>query len=81
MIISAFPGTGKSYIFNNQDNIPLVKDLTIGDSDSSTFGKDEFPRNYFNYITERSETCDIQFVSTHLAIRKMMLESHAKKRT
>jgi hypothetical protein len=44
MVISAFPGCGKSHYFrNNSDKIVL-------DSDSSTFDKSDFPRNYIQHI-------------------------------
>jgi hypothetical protein len=74
MIICGFPGVGKSYIFQNKDSIELLNGLVIADSDSSTFSKDHFPQNYIDYILQREDEVDIQFVSTHLCIRRSLLE-------
>jgi hypothetical protein len=41
ILISAFPGTGKSFLFNNTK-------LKILDSDSSKFDKSKFPENYID---------------------------------
>ena len=45
LLISAFPGTGKTYSYENSNKIIL-------DSDSSKFDKNDFPNNYINHIKE-----------------------------
>jgi len=75
MIISAFPATGKSYIFGNHKTIPSLEGLTFGDSDSSTFDKDEFPQNYLEHILKRKDEVDVLFVSTHASVRRAMLDA------
>lgn len=78
-VISAFPGTGKTYCFNN------FKGITILDSDSSEFSwiKDEngnntternpdFPNNYIKHIKENIGKVDIIFVSSHSSVREAL---------
>lgn len=68
-VISAFPGTGKTYCFNN------IKNLTILDSDSSKFNKAFFPENYIQHIKENLQSADIIFVSSHKQVRDALCES------
>lgn len=78
-VISAFPGTGKTYCFNN------FKGITMLDSDSSEFSwiKDEngnntiernpeFPKNYIKHIKENIGKVDIIFVSSHSSVREAL---------
>jgi spore cortex formation protein SpoVR/YcgB (stage V sporulation) len=44
LVISAFPGCGKSHFFRNN------KDKEVLDSDSSKFDKAHFPKNYIEHI-------------------------------
>jgi hypothetical protein len=77
-IISAFPGTGKSYYHNK------YKDKTL-DSDSSNFswviidGKKErnpeFPNNYINHIKENIGKYDFIFVSSHKEVREALIKN------
>lgn len=72
LVISAFPGCGKTYFFNN------FKNFLVSDSDSSNFSwiKDsegnnttqrnpEFPKNYIDHIKNNIGVYDIIFVSSH----------------
>jgi hypothetical protein len=59
-IICGFPGVGKSYLFSNE-----FKDLKIQDSDSSTFDKKDFPKNYIDHIKSQIGHLDVHLVSTH----------------
>ncbi len=80
-IISAFPGTGKSYIYNNK----LFKDKKVLDSDSSEFswiihnGKKvrnpQFPINYLHHIITNLEKVDYIFVSTHQEVRDILINA------
>lgn len=65
LIISAFPGTGKTYLTQNRS------DLTIWDSDSSNFSKSpEFPQNYVDYIKLGIKLeKDVILVSSHKVVR------------
>lgn len=80
VIISAFPGTGKSYFANLYPTI-------CSDSDSSSFSwieKDgekkrnpNFPRNYFDYIlNELVGKKKIIFVSSHESVRQYMVDNN-----
>lgn len=63
-IISAFPGCGKTVatrMFGDQ--------IDIIDSDSSSFPKDKFPKNYIDEIENRIGTCDVLFISSHKHVR------------
>ena len=82
-IISAFPGTGKSYIYNNPEVIG--KGLKILDSDSSKFSwimvGDEKVRNpnfivdYIHHIKQNIGKYDFIFVSSHKDVRKALQEN------
>jgi hypothetical protein len=80
-IISAFPGTGKSYYYGKYPNTTL-------DSDSSNFSwvKDEnanntkernpeFPQNYINHIKENIGKYKYIFVSSHKEVRDALLDN------
>jgi len=80
-IISAFPGTGKSYYHNKYSDTTL-------DSDSSNFSwvKDEngnntkernpeFPQNYINHIKENIGKYKYIFVSSHKEVRDALLDN------
>lgn len=75
-IISAFPGTGKSYYHKNNSDTTL-------DSDSSLFSKfsgtnqpnPDFPSNYIKHIQENIGKYDFIFVSTHKEVREALLDN------
>ncbi len=69
ILISAFPGVGKSYLFKN------LKDYKILDSDSSTFDKDLFPGNYIDHIKQNIGVVDIIMISTHDVVRQQLEEN------
>jgi hypothetical protein len=60
LIVSAFPGVGKSFLSQNCD-------FRVSDSDSSHFPKDGFPQNYINHI--RRLDVDVALVSSHKEVR------------
>lgn len=71
VIISGFPGTGKSWLFNN------LKDKNILDSDSSNFSwvskgvrNNDFPNNYITHIKENMFNADIICISSHDLVRE-----------
>ena len=67
MVVSAFPGTGKTHYYLN------CKDQTVMDSDSSTFDKSDFPANYIRHIKENIGKADIIFVSSHKEVRDALI--------
>lgn len=73
-VISAFPGTGKSYFYDN------FKDkVEIHDSDSSTFDKDNFPDNYLEHIKALMNTDKKTIlVSSHEEVRNALVENGIK---
>lgn len=70
LVISAFPGTGKTWCFENMCHNGLV----ILDSDSSKFDKSEFPDNYIAHIKENLGKADVIFVSSHDTVRDALRE-------
>lgn len=66
IIISAFPGSGKSHLFRNKG------DRIILDSDSSKFDKSDFPANYLEHIKSNIGKADIILVSSHKEIREAL---------
>lgn len=76
LVISGFPGVGKSWLFGNPNG------LTVADSDSSNFSwanaaekirHPEWPSNYIQHIREKRDETDIIFVSTHKEVRDAMV--------
>ena len=69
LVVSAFPGCGKSYFFENSD----IKTI---DSDSSKFDKSDFPKNYIEHIRENLGKQDIIFVSSHKEVREALVNEN-----
>lgn len=72
VIISGFPGIGKSYFYNNNH-----KTLKISDSDSSRFDKKDFPNNYIKHIKKLIKEGDYDFilVYSHKEVREEMIKN------
>lgn len=68
-LISAFPGTGKSYFYKNTDKKVL-------DSDSSTFDKSDFPKNYIEHIKKKLGKVDIILISSHKEVRDALVDEN-----
>jgi hypothetical protein len=69
IIVSAFPGCGKTTLFENIKKKYGDKVL-ISDSDSSKFDKSDFPQNYIEWISDNINNYDIILVSSHKEVRK-----------
>lgn len=67
IIISAFPGCGKTTATRK-----LKEQLTLIDSDSSTFDKMYFPSNYIEHIKSQMGKQEIIFVSSHETVRRAL---------
>ena len=72
IVISTFPGMGKTYFYNN-----FQSTLSSYDSDSSKFPKDNFPNNYIDHIKEKLKLNDrdIIFVSSHEDVRQALIDN------
>lgn len=83
VLISAFPGTGKSHFCHHSGMVYLddgskVWDwtsVTVTDSDSSKFDKKDFPQNYINHIKELMGKLDVICISTHSEVRHALVEN------
>lgn len=71
VIISAFPGCGKSTTYER-----LKNQYNIVDLESSFFDKSEFPQNYIQKIKDNIGKTDIIFISTHEKVRKALQEEN-----
>lgn len=69
-IISAFPGTGKTYFYEQNKDIG-----NISDSDSSQFNKARFPHNYFVHLLFQSYSKNILLVSSHKEVRDILIKN------
>jgi len=78
-IISAFPGTGKTFLFEHEKNSEIL------DSDSSKFSwadeeqterHPDFPQNYIDHIKTHIGKVDTILVSTHKEIRNALAENN-----
>lgn len=68
LVISAFPGCGKSHLFRNKGERKIL------DSDSSTFDKSKFPENYIDHIKSNLGKVDIILVSSHKVVRDALVD-------
>lgn len=79
LIISGFPGTGKSVLFNGNQN-------SVSDSDSSGYSwiineqgekvrNPEFPNNYIEHIKSLIGNKRVICVSTHDSVRKALKDN------
>lgn len=73
MIISGFPGVGKTYYSKNTKQSVL-------DSDSSTFSwikpgirNPKFPENYIHHIKQNLDRFDVVLVSSHKTVRDALV--------
>lgn len=64
-IISAFPGCGKTYVFENQEKLGI----SVSDSDSSKYNKvANWVVDYVDDILSKVDSYDFIFVSQHSAV-------------
>jgi hypothetical protein len=75
LVVSAFPGTGKTWVYANQG-----PDQVVLDSDSSLFSwaspgvrSPDFPGNYIQHVKDKIGQVDIIFVSSHKAVRDALV--------
>lgn len=77
LVISAFPGMGKSTTYNEYlEKVAKDPAWWVWDSDSSKFDKSEFPQNYIEHIKDGiKQTVAIIFVSSHEEVRQAMTDA------
>lgn len=76
MVVSGFPGTGKSYFVNYGEGSGYMPQGFAVDSDSSKFNKSEFPDNYIKHIKSGIGVHRIIFVSSHKEVRNALVENN-----
>jgi hypothetical protein len=69
LVVSAFPGCGKSHLFRNKGERKIL------DSDSSTFDKANFPQNYIEHIKSNLGNVDLILVSSHKEVREALVDN------
>ena len=70
MLVSAFPGTGKTYLVNHDAYLGC---FSIMDSDSSKFDKSNFPQNYIAHIKENIGIKSHILISSHKEVRAALV--------
>jgi hypothetical protein len=75
-IISAFPGTGKTYSQTRNSDKKIVdldsNNFTSGHDSSGKVISEGFPSNYIQAISEHISKSDILFISIHREVREML---------
>lgn len=69
VIISGFPGIGKSELFK------IYGESKVSDSDSSKFPKDNFPANYISHIKDLITNSNKKYIliSSHKVVRDALI--------
>ena len=70
VIISGFPGVGKSHLVNQAKK----SGNELLDSDSSTFDKKNFPENYIKHIKKNVNSGKSILVSSHKEVRDALIK-------
>ncbi|WP_395762373.1 hypothetical protein ACH34C_07155 [Elizabethkingia anophelis] len=77
LVISAFPGTGKSHYVNYGEGSGYMPQGFASDSDSSKFDKAHFPENYIEHIKSNIEDGYARiFVSSHKDVRDALIQNN-----
>ena len=76
IVVSGFPGVGKSYYVNHGKGSDYMPQGFAIDSDSSTFDKSNFPKNYIEHIKENIGKVKIIFVSSHKEVRDALVDAN-----
>jgi hypothetical protein len=72
MLVSAFPGAGKTYYTNSESS--YMPQGFAADSDSSKFDKSKFPENYIEHIKQKiTEGYARVFISSHKEVREALV--------
>ena len=75
LVISGFPGTGKSHYISRGEGSDYMPQGFASDSDSSQFDKSNFPQNYIKHIKDLiSKGTARIFVSSHKEVRDELVK-------
>lgn len=75
LVISGFPGTGKSYYVGRGEGSDYMPQGFASDSDSSKFDKSNFPQNYIEHIKELIDKGTARiFISSHKEVRDALVK-------
>lgn len=75
LVISGFPGTGKSYYISRGEGSDYMPQGFASDSDSSKFDKSNFPQNYIEHIKSLIAKGTMRiFVSSHKEVRDALVK-------
>lgn len=86
-VISAFPGCGKTYFYNEYKNRGTFRGVIDSDSSEFSWVKDEngnntkernpeFPQNYIKHIKDNIGKVEVIFVSSHDIVRKALEDNN-----
>ena len=82
LVISAFPGTGKTHAFENLENLNILDSdsskyswITDDDGKNTTERNPNFPQNYIDHIKGNIGIADVIMVSSHKEIRSALVEN------
>ncbi len=75
IVVSGFPGVGKSYYVSRGEGSDYMPQGFAIDSDSSTFDKSNFPKNYIEHIKSNIGKVKIIFVSSHKEVRDALVDA------
>ena len=78
IVVSGFPGVGKSYYVNYGESNDYMPQGFALDSDSSKFDKKEFPQNYIDHIKNNIGKVKIIFVSSHKEVREELVKNNIR---
>jgi len=77
-IICGFPGIGKTTLWNRKEELKILDsdstDFSWADASKTTRNSD-WPKNYIEYIREKSEEADIILVSSHDTVRDALVKA------
>lgn len=76
-VVSAFPGCGKSYLFQSNSSRIILDSDSIHFSwadEERTVRNPNFPDNYMTHIQESRPESDLVLVSSHAEVRRAMLK-------
>jgi len=82
VVVSGFPGVGKSYFVNNGDYIALDSDSSnfswLTDEDGNKTRHPNFPTNYIEHIKSNLGKVDYILVSSHDVVRDALRENNIR---
>ena len=75
LVISGFPGTGKSYYISRGEGSDYMPQGFASDSDSSKFDKEDFPQNYIQHVKALlAKGTRRIFISSHKDVREALVK-------